>query len=75
MLIHLIVRADLRCDVGQMNIVRSAKLHRADPPPSNKTFFIDFCRSPVFVRKRCKQRGFSNYSCMGGGIAWAFRAQ
>lgn len=34
MLIHHIVRADLRCDVGQMNIAHSVKLHWPDPPPS-----------------------------------------
>lgn len=51
MLIHHIVRADLRCDVGQMNIAHSVKLHWPDPPLSKKTFFIDFCGSLVFEKK------------------------
>lgn len=36
MLIHCPVRADLRCDVGQMNIAHLVKLHWPGPPPSKK---------------------------------------
>lgn len=45
MLIHHIVRVDLSCDVGQMNIAHSVKLHWPGPPPSKKTFLIHFCVS------------------------------
>lgn len=36
MLIHHIVIANLRCDVGQMDIEHSVKLHWSDLPPSKK---------------------------------------
>lgn len=40
MLICYIVRADLRSDIGQMNIAHSVKLHWCGPPCGKRTIFI-----------------------------------
>jgi len=66
MLILLIVRADLRCDVGQMNVVHSINFICMVHLPVKKLFLIDFSRSPVFEKQRCKQTVSFNYSCNYG---------
>ena len=59
-----IILLELISDV--MQVKWTLHIRWPDPPPSKKTFLIDFCGSPVFEKKRCKQTGFSNYSCNYG---------
>lgn len=63
MLICHIVRAVLRCDIGQMNIAHSLKLHWCGTLPSKRKVFSDFWgsriwSSPVFKKVKCKHRAF-----------------